>query len=264
MQDSAIPAGTPAPEAPVAETAPDTKNPAMEAFAVKERQLRKMQQELQVEKQRLASESERYKTGFVDKTRLASDPLSVLEEAGFTAEKLSELLMNAPNTQDPAFKLLKAEIQKLQSKQDAAEQRMQDDTKQRYDHALKQIDREAQMLVDSDENYETIKATGKHAEITKLIEEEFNTTGVLLDVKDAAKQVEERLVEEGLKYASLSKIKSKLAPPPVEAPKSQPTSPQTQIKTLTQSMPVNNNAGKTSEQERIARAMAAFKGTLNK
>lgn len=235
-----------------------TADPRLEAFAAKERQIRKMQQDLAAEKQRLTAEADKYKTGYVQKDRILQDPLSVLEEAGITPDKLSELLMNAPNTNDPTVRMFKAEIQKLQAKQAELDQRHVQETQQRYDQATKQIGREAQLLVDSDTNFETIKATGKHEEVTKLILEEFNTTGVLLDVKEAAQRVEDRLVEEGLKYASISKIKSKLAPQVSEAQQSQPKSePQSQVRTITQNM-TNSTPTGNSEKDRIARAIAAF------
>jgi hypothetical protein len=245
-----------APQQPEAKNG--TADPRLEQFAAKERQLRKMQQDLATEKQRLTAEGERYKTGYVAKDRLTQDPLSALEEAGITPDKLSELLMNAPNTNDPTVRMLRAEMKRLQDKQDFFDKKQQEETQQRYDQATKQIGREAALLVDSDSNFETIKATGKADEVTKLILEEFNTTGVLLDVKEAAQRVEDRLVEEGMKYASVGKIKSRLAPPadPVEQKPAAPSA-QPQVRTITQNMTTSTPTG-NSEKDRIARAIAAF------
>ena len=260
MQDSNE--GLVAPEAiddaPQPEAKNGTADPRLEQFAAKERQLRKMQQELATEKQRLTGEAERYKTGYVAKDRLTSDPLSALEEAGITSDKLSELLMNAPNTNDPTVRMLRAEMKRLQDKQDFFDKKQQEETQQRYDNATKQIGREASMLVDSDPNFETIKATGKADEVTKLILEEFNTTGVLLDVKEAAQRVEDRLVDEGMKYASVSKIKSRLAPQAEPAEQKQAvTQSQPQVRTITQNMTPTTSTG-NSEKDRVARAIAAF------
>jgi hypothetical protein len=106
-----------------------------------------------------------------------------------------------------------------------------------------------------------------HEAVVELIIENFNSTGVLMDVQEAAKQVEEHLVNEGLKFAQLGKVQSRLKPPvAAEPPKQQAPAPKQQAvtvqpKTLSNSMPTAPSK-KTAERERIARAIAAFKGEL--
>lgn len=261
MQDSNVP-GAAASTAPVSETAPEAKtataDPRMEAFAVKERQLRKMQQELQVEKQRLSGESLKYQTDYVPKSRLTEDPMGVLYEHGITPEKISELLLNAPNNNDPTVRALRAEMKKIQDKQEATEKRLQDETGQRYQQAIKQIGNEVRMMVDSSPDYETIKSAGMQDAVVELIEQTFNRDGVLMSNEEAAQKVEEALIAEGMKFASISKIQAKLAPKADEGQKSPPG--QQSVKTLTQSMTNSAPAGRSSESERVARAIAAFNG----
>ncbi len=221
-----------------------------------------MQQELAAEKQRLAGEAAKYSgADYVPKSRLTEDPMSVLAEHGITPERISELLLNAPNNNDPTVRMLRAEMKKIQDKQEATEKRITEETQQRYSNALKQIGTEVKLLVDSSPDYETIKSAGMHDAVTELIEAEFNATGTLLTTQEAAAQVEEALVAEGMKFASLSKIQAKLAPKePSATPKPQGSQASNPVRTLTQNMTNASPAGRSSEAERVARAIAAFKG----
>jgi hypothetical protein len=91
----------------------------------------------------------------------------------------------------------------------------------------------------------------------ELIERTFKQYGVLLSVEDAAKQVEDYLVEEAFKLTKLKKIQQRLAPAqkPVEAKLEPQKQPQT-LKTLTNAV---SSSGRVSVRER---AIAAFKGQL--
>lgn len=264
---AAVAAPEAVPETTVTTTQPSAESKAQEAFARKERQIRKMQQELQTERQSWKTKLAEYETGYVPKSRLKEDPWSVLSEAGVDYNTLTEQILNQPNMNDPATKAMLAKIKALEDKQNAAEKASADANTQQYQQALKQIGLEAKMLVDSDPEYETIKAMGMYDAVTELIEKDFNDTGILKDVSEAAKEVEAYLVEEGYKMAQLSKIQSRLKPK-TEEQKSPVTSKvqskQVQItpRTLTNDMQTSPT-GRSGEKERIARAMAAFHGKQN-
>lgn len=254
MADTPVPA---APAVPETQEAPK----ALEAFAQKERQLRKMQTELQAEKQRLESESVKYKTDYLPKSRLQEDPLSVLAEMGYDTEKLSQLLLDAPNANDPTVRMFQQKIKALEEKQNAAEKRAVEATQAQYDQAKRQIANEAKILVDSSPDYETIKSAGMHDAVTEWIVATFEETGVLMDVAEAAQQIEEKLVNEGLKYAAIPKVQKRMQP--AESAQKQPAqSTQPQIKTITQNLTQQTSGKSMTNAEKRARAIAAFNGTL--
>lgn len=250
-----------------------TADPKMEAFARKERQIRKMQQELAQERQAMTAKQKEYETNYIPKNRLAEDPLSVLQDAGVSYDKLTELLLNQPNQNDPTIRALRAEIKALADKQEQSQKAVQDAAAQQYEQAKKQISNEARVLIDSDPEYETIKAEGLYDAVTELIIETFNKDGVLMDVAEAAKEVENHLVEQAMKMAQYSKVKARLTPK-TEQPESsdnmkKATSKQPQImpreqelKTLTNKV-TQETSKSGSAKEKRERAIAAFYGKLN-
>lgn len=267
MADTINPA-TPVPAAPssdlkpssAAETAP--ANPQNEMFARKERQIRKMQQELARERQTLEAKQKSYDTDYVPKSRLKEDPWSVLQEAGLDYDQLTQQMLTRPN--DPLTKSMYDKIRAMEQKLVDSETKAQQDTQAQYTQALKQISTEVKMLVDENPEYESIKAAGMHEAVTELIRETFDTDGYLMDIAEAAKEVENHLLDEAVKLSKLPKVQQRLQPKPEEtaavvnaqaAPKWKPTA--TAPLTITNRMQAPASTG-NSERDRRARAIAAF------
>lgn len=259
---NAAPAAAPEQATTVAATTAPKQPQAHEVLERKERQLRKMQQELQQQRAALEAKAKSYETDYMPKSRLKEDPWSVLEEAGLDYDTLTQQLLSRPN--DPVTKSLQAKLRAMEQRIQQDETAKQQAVQQQYEVAKKQITNEAKLLVDSDPAFETVKASGAIDAVVDLIEETFNRDGILLDVKDAAQQVEDYLINEAIKLAGLSKVKAKLAPqaPPVEEkPAAAPVVPTRQKNTLTITNRMQaTTPSKASEKDRIARAMAAFKG----
>lgn len=255
MADTPVPQQPAAPEANSEQQQPD---PRLAAFAQKERQLRKMQMEMQAEKAKWEQEATKYQTDYLPKSRLQEDPLSVLSEMGYDTEKLSQLLLNAPNANDPTVRMFQSKIKALEEKQAAIERKAQESTQTQFEQAKKQIANEAKLLVDGSADYETIKSAGMHDAVTELILQTFEKTGVLMDVSEAAQQVEEHLVNEGMKFAQIGKIQKRLQPQ--EPAQAKPGQPNQQVKTITQNMTQPSSGKSMTQAERRARAIAAFNG----
>ncbi len=248
-------------ETPIATPAPAAVDPRIEAMARKERQLHKMRKELETEKQSWKTKQGDYETNYIPKSRLAEDPLAALTEAGIDYNKLTEILLNNPNSNDPQIRTIRSEIKALRDAQEASNKRSEEQQNQQYQQALKQIGTEVKLLVDSDANFETIKETGMQEAVVTLIEQTFNESGVLMDIEEAATEIEAHLLAEALKLSKLKKLQPKTEPPvsaPVKvSPQQLQTSPRTLTNTVSTQSPV-----RSSEKERIARAFAAFKGEL--
>lgn len=239
--------------------APEAADPRLQAFAKKEQQLRKMQIEMQAEKARWEQEATKYQTDYLPKSRLQEDPLSVLSEMGYDTQKLSEMLLNAPNANDPTVRMFQSKIKALEEKQAAADRRAEEAVKGQFEQAKKQIANEAKLLVDGSADYETIKSAGMHDAVTELILQTFEQSGVLMDVSEAAQQVEEHLINEGLKFAKLGKIQKRMQP---TEPAQAAAATSQGMKTITQNMTQPQSGKSMTPAERRARAVAAFNGQL--
>lgn len=245
-----------------APTAPKTPN-AQDVLERKERQLRKMQQELQSQRAQLEAKAKSYETDYMPKSRLKEDPWSVLEEAGLDYDTLTQQLLSRPN--DPVTRSLQSKLKAMEERLQREEQSKADAVRQQYEVAKKQISNEAKLLIDSDANFETIKAANAVDAVVELIEETFNQTGNLMDVQEAAQQVEEYLINEALKLAQLGKIKAKLTPAEAAAAVAEKAAPVHKPKSTQPPFTITNRMqastpSKSSEKDRMARAIAAFKG----
>lgn len=251
----------------VPEAAPKAEpaDPRFEALARKERQLQRMRKDLEAERSALQTKQKDYETGYIPKQRLTEDPFGTLNELGLTYDKLTEMLLETPNMNDPAIRALQNKIRALEEKQNQAVKMQEEAATRQYQDAIKQITSEVKQLVDTSADFEMVKTTGLHEAVVELIEQTYNKDGYLMDIQEAAKQVEEHLLEEAEKLANTGKVKSRLQSK--AQPASEPNQPEQQqsgIKTLTNAVgakPAPKN--RLSEKERIARAMAAFSGKLN-
>lgn len=209
----------------------------------------------------LKAREQEYQSRYISKDSLTGpDALLKLQEAGLSYDKIVELAMNAPKPEELARmqyeKKIEAELKALKDEQLRTQKSFEDNEVARYTQALNHIRTEAQQLVSSDPQFETIKATGSVGEVVELIEQTFKQDGVLLTVEEAALEVENYLMEEGMKIARLTKIQQRLKPAEKPAEQKQTAQPQQQLKTLT------NSVSSTRQLSARERALLAFKGEL--
>lgn len=272
---AAQPKAVAAPEpvvAPVAETVDTSQSelsPKFAALAKKEKELRRIQQQLQAERQSLKTEADKYKSEYISKSKLSEDPISVLLENGYSVDQIAQRLLNQQqNPQDQAMRALQAELKAVKDAQTQAveEQRKQQSTQ--YEQALNQIRVDAKALIESDANYETIKESGAVEAVVELIKTRFETDQTLLSIEQAAKEVEDYLIEEAIKVTKYNKVKAKLkALADEEMQKAAAIAPQkkpqqiNQIKTLTNAATSSPSKALTAKDRR-ERAILAFKNQL--
>jgi hypothetical protein len=243
-------------------TKPEVANPNLEIFARKEAALQKQRQELEAREQTWKQKLADYENGYISKDALKQDPLSVLEEAGWTYEQLTDMLVNQPNITDPTIRALKAEINKLKQTHTEAQTKAEQAAQAQYQQAVKQMTTEVKMLIDGNDAYETVREAGMHEAVVQLVTDTFEKEGYLMDLDEAAKQVEEHLLAEAEKMTSWKKLQERLKAKqtPIEAPVS--AAPVTG-KSPTITNAVTAPSKPSSEKDRIARAMAAFQGKLS-
>jgi len=236
-------------------------DPSSDRFAQlarKEKAIRAQARQLQ--EQQKAIQEQQIKQQSEWKTRLKSDPLAILAEAGLSYDDLTNAILNS-KPEDVEMRRIKSELEYLKNNQQEQFSKIQESQKAAYEQAVKQVSREVKNLVDSNDSYETIKATKSYDAVVELIKQTYNEDGVLLSAGEASDMVEEYLTDEAMSLAKLKKIQSKLVPQ--EAPAQQPQSsqkPQITTKTLTNT--VTTSSKPLSAKDRRERAIAAFKGEL--
>lgn len=247
--------------APQSKPEPEKLSPQFSALARKEKALRLEAQKIKLEREALKEEQSKLKSSeYIPKTRLNSEFLQVLAEAGITHDQAANFLLNGQGKpqQDPMVSKLLARIEELENKTNKVETEFKDNQSKAYDQAVTQIRRDAKILVDSDPAYETIKASGRIEAVVKHIEDTYKEDGELLSVQEAAKEVEEALVEEAIKLAGVSKIKLKLQP---EAPKPPEIQRQPHLnRTLTHDMTSAPSKSTLSAKDRYKRAVLRASG----
>lgn len=238
-------------------------DPAQERFAQlarKEKALRAQARQLQEQQRQWQEQQSKSQNSWKDQVK--SDPLAVLAEAGLTHDQIAEMLLNS-RPDDMELKRIKAELKAIKDSQQDQFTKIQEQQKAAYEQAVKQVSREVNMLVNSNEAFETIRATNSQEAVVELIKQTYDEDGVLLSAEEAAEMVEEYLTDEALTLAKLKKVQSKLAPPEAaqsgqEAQSSQ--KPLITTKTLTNT--VTTASKPMTKADRRARAIAAFKGEI--
>lgn len=208
----------------------------------------------------LAREQE-YQSKYIPKDRLLQDTLGTLQEAGMSYDQIVQMAMNPPSQESLINMQLQHKIKELENKLDSKFSSFEENQKQsqskQYEQAVNQIRGQVKNLVSQQsDDFELINANGQDAQeaVVKYIEDYYAETQEVISVQEAAKLVEEHLLEESLKLMQLGKIKSKMNPV-VETPQA-PGKPQVAHKTLTNS----NSTATTRPMSARERAMAAFHG----
>lgn len=243
----------PSPEGSVTEVTPI--DPKFEALARKEAALRSKEREFQAEKASMDTRIQDAVNKALNeyKDRLKSSSLDELNTLGITYDQLVEQAVNAPNQETVE---IKNELKALKDAQARQAEEAKNSSNAQREAAVKQIKYDAQDLIDSDPQFETIKATGSIDDVVELITRTFDETGRLMTVDQAAIKVEEELLEEAIKIANIGKVKAKLKPDLTQAvaQSKQQTTQQQQMTTLT------NNMSSSRPLTARERAIKRFKG----
>lgn len=272
---------------PTEETKP-TKDPAVERqfaeIARQERILRakanKQQLELKTREDALKARedainarSREYDQGYISKDKLKADTLAALAEANVSYDEVTQQLINQQPSNprvDAHIARLEAKIAQLVEANETSQKTQQEAQQASYKAALRQIERDASALVKADPTtYEAIAKTGSIRDVVELIEQTYQKDGIVLDVEEAANEVENYLVEEGISTISkIEKIKRRLAQTATSTPASKQAQqtpagtqkPQSTMKTLTNAA---SSSRKLSAKERAIMRANGYKGDFS-
>lgn len=237
-----------------------TLSPQLTALARREQKFRQQEQAFKAEKAEFAAKQTEV-AGLADlKGKLANKDYSALEELGVTYEEFVQYKLNQGDSATPeaqAYKKLEDEINGIKSSQKQNEEKQYEATVSQYRNDIK-------ALVAKDPQFESIKELGAEDHVLQHILDTFEQDGEVLSVDEAAKEVEEALMEEAMRMSNLTKVKAKSAPAKAILPPPQKASPS--LKTLTQQ--IAPQTPKTfgqfqhlSPKERLAQALAKSQRT---
>lgn len=163
---------------------------------------------------------------------LRKDPLRALEDIGLGYDKLTELALNDGKlTPEMQLKAMREDIEgDYKKKFEELESRLNEKEQQEEEAYYDQIQQNflgeiGDFLDNSGEDYELIQASDSNELVYDVIEEHYNETGRVLEIKEAADAVESYLEEEAQKLMKLKKLSSRLGvnPTELEEPDSQVT-----------------------------------------
>jgi hypothetical protein len=178
--------------------------------------------------------------------------LDVIKQSGVPYEELANVMMAEASGVSPEVLALKEKVAELEK---GFENKLTERDAQAEKQILAELRKETDILVSqSGDEYEAIRGTNSQKKVVDLIHKTWQKTGEVLDVQEAAKLIEQELIEDARKYIGFKK-----AHPPLEdnaTTQQVAQSQQPQLKTLT-----NRNTASVP-LSRKARAMAAFNGSL--
>lgn len=249
---------------PSAEKKDDFLSPKFAALARQEKQIRQERERFKAEREQWEREKSAHLNGYIPKDKLKSNFLGALEDAGSSYDEVAQQLLNSPAAQvDPTIRALQAKISQLEANQLASNKKQEETQTTAYKQAVDTIRNKVTGMVQSNPEFEMIKALDQTEAVVALIEETFKSEGYVMSEEEAAKEVEEHLAEEAYKMAGLEKIKKRLnTQPATTAEEKLPvTKEQPQLKTLTHAVNAAPTPGRRlTERQRVENAKAIASG----
>lgn len=179
------------------------------ALSRKEKELREQMQAFEDQrseydqwKSQQAEMAQQEKTPDIDLRYLKKDPVSALKAAGWEVNDVLRLINEDGNLPiDKKLDIYKDELEsKYQERFEEMERKLaekeQQEEQARYDQVLNNFKSEINSFVDTSNECELIKLTDSQDLVFDVIEDYHKETGKVLDIEEAAKQVEEYLYED--------------------------------------------------------------------
>lgn len=250
----------PAPEAPALEK-PDPLSPKFALLAKREKLIRSREAEIKAKEDALKAKQSEYETGYIPKSGLKDAALAALKSGELSYDEFTQFMLSQPAAEvDPVIRQIQAENAELKKRLEELDGSFKSKQTTEFNQAVTQLGNDIRAFVKGNPDYEAIDALGMSDKVKDLIVANFEETGTIMPMEDAAKEIEAYLLEEAEKVLTIGKVKAKFTPPTpaTEAkPDAKPlTSQQQPMKTLT-------NAVTTSKpMSPRERAIARLEGRL--
>lgn len=237
-------------EEPIQESV--TLSPKVSALARKEQAQRAREREI-ANKERTFAE----KMADADKYRALTEKLknkdySAVDELGLNYEEIVKHELNKEAAKNPE----QERVRQLEEKLSAIEKAQEENVVKEYQANQALWKQEIVKTIKENDDFSTVRDLGAEDIVLQHINDSFEEDGIELTVEQAAKEIEDALLEKAEKYASVSKIKNKVPEARVLG------APKTKVSTITQNMTTTPKTAVTSkpfhlmsESEQIAEAI---------
>ncbi len=192
------------------------------------------------------------------KAEVDADPLGFLFKRGWDFSKLTEQVQKSMEGQTPALTKVEVELRKeIKGLKDALETRdknQSDAQASATEESLNQLQKQADKMIAEDDAFQMIRETGSNSKVKELIKFVLDRDGEILEVTEALELVEADLIEQGLKFAKISKVQQQAQQTQVATTPVANNSARQTMRTLT------NRDTVSSVPSAKDRAIAAFHG----
>lgn len=214
--------------------------------------------------QELKAKEEEYRSGYISKAQLKRDTVGTLEAEGMSYDELTQQYINRQTPLDPRISSIierqEAQIAKLLEAQENNTKASTEAQDNQYKAAVKQIKTDVESLVKTDDAYEMVRLTGSVSDVVELIEKTWQQEERLMTVEEAAQEVEDYLIEEGLKLAKAKKVQTRLSSKPAAESENNTQPPSVGTKQHQTMKTLTNATGSSRTLSAKERAILAFKG----
>lgn len=200
-------------------------SPQLSALARKEQAHRQREQALKEREKAVEARLAKAEKYDALEKRLAAKDYSALQELGLTYEQYAEYELSrlSGDKTDPGMKKLESEVEALKKNQE-------DTAQAQFDETVSEYRKEIAALVSKDPAFSTVKELKREDAVLQLILDSWEEDDEEVTVEQAAKDIEDFLVEEATRMASTTKVKARLG----EGDKRPLPPPRPGLKTLTQ------------------------------
>lgn len=178
-------------------------SPQLSALARKEQAFRQREQALKDREKAIEAklaEADKYEQL---KKKLTEKDFSEAEALGLSYEEYTKYVLEKQGGEDPT----KVEIQALRAEIEALKKGTEESAAGQFEETVSEYRKEITKLVADNPDFSSIKELKGEEAVLQLILDTFEEDDEELSITDAAKLVEEKLLEQGKAYLSLSKFK---------------------------------------------------------
>jgi hypothetical protein len=210
-------------------------SPRVAALARQEQKYRQQERALKEREKSLEEKAAKLAKLEAMEAKLTQKDYSALEEMGGSYEGYTQYLLDKQSSADPQAVALK----EIKTELEAVKKAQVDEVSKRFDAAVQERRLAVKALVDTNTEYSTIKEKNMQEAVVQHILDTWENDNIDLTPEQAAKEVEEALVERAKSWSSISKLKPQAAP---EAEKKPLPALKGGLKTLTNQMATSSNA----------------------
>jgi len=233
-------------------------SPQYAALAKAKRALQVKERELLAREEALKSAPTTQSAESLDayKAKLKESPLRMLLNEGVTYDQLTEELLSEGSTPTAAVSKLEMKLKELEERLENQTKTLKDGEEATEKQVFDQMGRDLDRLIAEGDDYQMVREAGYAPKVLELIKKTWQTKREVLDVAEAARLVEDKLLEQSLRFAKIPKVQSKLTPAQIQSQQAaaQGASTQKIMRTLT------NKDGASVPMSARERAIAAFYG----